>query len=154
MYKKFFYFFLFISLIVAYFSTALISMFSDTQISKDLRKRLSGSWVLISHNQYAKTAFIGADGRTISFNRYFLFTKDIFLPKQYKINYISYKMGGKLFENQAAIVLSNSKRYDEWMENGYAISSLSSDTLKLVPTYMILGSAKPNVYTFKKVNEK
>lgn len=139
---------------VVYFSTTLSSMFSDSQVSNSLRKRLSGSWVLISHNHYAKTAFIGADGSTISFNRYFLFTKDNFLPKQYKINYISYKMGGKLVENQAAIVLSNSKRYDEWMENGYVISSLSSDTLKLVPTYMILGSAKPSVYTFKKVNEK
>jgi len=63
-------------------------------------------------------------------------------------------MDNKLVENQAAIILSNRKEYDEWMKDGYAISSLSSDTLKLIPTYMILGSAKPNVYTFKKVNEK
>ncbi|WP_293307645.1 hypothetical protein [Pedobacter sp. UBA5917] len=153
-YKKFFYLFLFVLLIAAYFQTALSSMFSDSLASKDLRKELSGSWVLVSHNQYAKTAFIGGDGSTISFSKYFLSTKNNFLPKQYKINYISYMMGGKLIEYQAAIILSNSRKYDEWMMNGYAISSISNDTLKMVSTSMIIGSAKPSIYTFKKVHEK
>jgi len=152
--KFFFYFFWGLLLVGGYFSTTIMAIFSDSYKSNLTRKNLTGSWILVSHNQYAKTAFIGGDGNLFSFNKYFLFTKGTFFPKQYKIKYISYIINGKLIENQAAIILSNSTRYDEWMGNGYAISSLSSDTLKLVPTYMIIGSAKPSVYTFKKVNER
>ncbi|WP_131535943.1 hypothetical protein [Pedobacter nototheniae] len=115
---------------------------------------MSGYWVLVSHNPYAKTAFIGADGSVISFSKYFISTKTNFLPKQYSLRYISYEMDGKTFKDQAVIILSKGDKYNDWMRDGYAVTKISADSLKLVPTYMIQGSLNPKEYTFKRVRKE
>lgn len=150
--KKFFYLFWLAVIFIAYFYTALSSMFSDSEASKNLRTKLSGSWVLIpkdradTTNLTGRSNIIGGDGSIVTFNQYFLFTEDLFLPKQYKIDIIDYEFQGEIYESQFAINFSKN-----W--TGYIVAHVGTDTLKLIPDYL-LRSKYIRTFTFVKLKKK
>ncbi|MGN8059728.1 hypothetical protein ACTJKN_25855 [Pedobacter sp. 22163] len=135
-----------------YLRPTITSMLLDNSNSNKTRGSLIGSWKLVDGSDGA--SYLGADGKVISFDRYLLYTSHRVLPQQYVIKYIPYNRKRGDYHNLATVVLSSSDKFDEWMEHSYAITSITADTLKLVPTFMILASRMAKEYTFKKLDTK
>ncbi|WP_343524916.1 hypothetical protein [Pedobacter sp.] len=130
------------------FWTSLNAVFTDSVAEKKLRNQLCGSWQLVSYPKNIKYRFPLKEGEVIRFSKYFVYTENRLLPKQYKVKTISYEMRGNLFYNRQEIFLSAKSIRADY---GYVISGISSDSLQLFPSFGIKFQMNGDVFLFKKV---